>query len=64
MSKIAKFLKHSKNYALLVGAGLFLLGFLGFIFKSSSAIPNAYLLLAIIIGFWGILVGLSDTFKD
>lgn len=63
MSKIAKFLRKTKNYALVVGFGLFLLGFFGFIFKSSSSISNAYLLLAIIVGFWGIIIGLSDSIE-
>jgi hypothetical protein len=53
-----EFLKVSKNYALITGVIFFVIGLLGFIFKSSSSLPDYYLLLFIVIGFWGILVGL------
>ncbi|MEZ4180287.1 MAG: hypothetical protein R3B41_02070 [Candidatus Doudnabacteria bacterium] len=63
MKLIAKFLSKSENFALLVGLGLFLVGFLGFLFKSSTLVPNTTLLLFIAIGIWGILVGVNHKIK-
>lgn len=43
---------------MVTGAIFFVIGLLGFIFKSNSSLPDYYLLLFVVVGFWGILVGL------
>lgn len=54
------FLSKSSNYALTTGVIFFAIGLLGFIFKSNNSLPDYYLLLFIVLGFWGILVGLRN----
>jgi len=60
-SQVIAFVTKSKNYALIVGAIFFVIGLLGFIFKSTSSLPDYYLLFFIVIGFWGILVSLFKS---
>jgi hypothetical protein len=52
-------LHNPKSYSLITGTILFLLGFLGFAFRGSFNVPDSYLLLSLILGFWGIVVGLG-----
>ncbi len=59
-TQILSFLSKSKNYAIFTGVIFFAIGLLGFIFKSNNSLPDYYLLLFIVLGFWGILVGLRD----
>ena len=44
-----------KIYALVSGIILFLVGIIGFAFGSLN-IPDGYLLLSLVLGFWGIVV--------
>jgi hypothetical protein len=46
-----------KFYSLTVGIILFCFGFFGFAFRGNSNIPDYYLLIGLILGFWGIVVG-------
>lgn len=48
-----------KNYALITGILLFALGFFGFAFRGSFNLPDIYLLASLVLGFWGILVGMG-----
>lgn len=57
---ILPFLMQTKNYARIVGVILFAIGLLGFAFRSSNSLPDAYLVGALILGFWGILSGIAD----
>jgi hypothetical protein len=54
------FVRRSKNYARTLGTLLFLLGLFGFAFRSDTSLPDGYLIAALILGFWGILVGIAD----
>lgn len=58
---ILPFLKQTKNYARVVGVILFLIGLLGFAFRSDNSLPDLYLGGALVLGFWGILSGIWDT---
>ena len=55
-------LQSTKYYSLITGAILFLLGFLGFAFRDIN-MPDAYLLLSLVLGFWGIAVGIGKKSK-
>jgi hypothetical protein len=59
MNKIYAVLKSPKMYARLTGIVLFLVGLLGFAFRSSSSLPDLYLVGALALGFWGIIVSFS-----
>ena len=48
-----------KHYALIVGIILFAFGFLGFAFRTTGDLPIAYLLISLILGFWGIVLGMG-----
>ena len=50
-----------RSYAAICGVILFLTGFLGFAFRSNFDAPNKYLFGALILGFWGIVVSLSNN---
>jgi len=50
-------LNSPRSYSLTVGIILFLFGFLGFAFPSSFNVPGGYLFAALVLGFWGIVVG-------
>jgi hypothetical protein len=60
MNLLLSFVRRTKNYARTVGALLFLLGLFGFAFRSDSSLPDGYLVAALVLGFWGILVSLAD----
>jgi hypothetical protein len=59
-SKIIKFFGQSKNYALVIGIICFAIGIFGFVFKSENSISSPLLLLFIVLGIWGILVGVRE----
>lgn len=61
LAVILPFLRQSKNYARVVGAILFLIGLLGFAFRSDNSLPDLYLAGALVLGFWGILSGIWDS---
>jgi hypothetical protein len=50
-------LNSPRFYSLTVGIILFLFGFLGFAFPSSFNISDGCLFAALVLGFWGIVVG-------
>lgn len=52
-------LKSSANYSRIVGVILFAVGLLGFAFRSSGSLPTFYLLGAMVLGFWGVLVSFN-----
>ena len=54
------FVRRTKNYARSVGVLLFLLGLFGFAFRTDTSLPDSYLVAALVLGFWGILVGIAD----
>jgi hypothetical protein len=58
--KIFAILRRTKNYARITGVILFLVGLLGFAFRSSNSLPDLYLLACIILGFWGIMTSFLD----
>ena len=60
---IVPFLNQTKNYARVVGVILFLIGLLGFAFRSDNSLPDLYLAGALILGFWGILTGVWNNGK-
>lgn len=60
MRRLYLALRSPKVYARITGAVLFLIGLLGFAFRSVGSLPDAYLLGALVLGFWGIV--LSFTF--
>jgi hypothetical protein len=49
-----------RDYSFIVGLLLFLMGFLGFAFRDSFAVPDKYLLLSLILGFWGLVVAAAN----
>jgi len=51
-------LTNPKNYALITGVLLFALGFFGFAFRGTFNVPDVYLFCGLVLGFWGIVVGL------
>ncbi|MEK7617850.1 MAG: hypothetical protein AAB410_01780 [Patescibacteria group bacterium] len=49
-----------RSYAFLTGLVLFLLGFIGFAFRSNfGGIDNGYLLASLLLGFWGLVVSVQ-----
>jgi hypothetical protein len=46
-----------RTYSLSVGIILFVLGFFGFAFKPSLALPDQFLFMSLVLGFWGVVVG-------
>lgn len=60
-SLILPFLRQPKNYARVVGAILFMIGLLGFAFRSDDSLPDLYLGGALVLGFWGILSGIWNA---
>ena len=63
LNKTLPLLRQTKNYALIVGVILFVIGLLGFAFRSDSSLPDLYLGGALVLGFWGIIAGLLDPGK-
>lgn len=52
-------LRSPKIYARVTGGVLFLLGLVGYAFRSANSLPDAYLIGCLILGFWGIIVSFS-----
>jgi hypothetical protein len=48
-----------KTYALISGMILFVIGVYGFAFRGQTPLPDGFLVLDILLGFWGILVGMK-----
>jgi hypothetical protein len=59
MSKIVVGLKNPKVYARVAGGILFLVGLIGFAFRSANSLPDVYLVGALVFGFWGIIVSFA-----
>jgi len=49
----------TKLYSLITGGLLFAFGFFGFAFRDFFNVPDSYLLAGLILGFWGIVAGVS-----
>lgn len=49
----------AKFYTLFTGIVLFGMGFLGFAFPSLFNISDGYLFFSLVLGFWGIVVGIK-----
>lgn len=52
-------LNNPRTYSLITGAILFLVGFCGFAFPNIISLPGGYLFASLILGFWGIVVGVN-----
>ena len=50
-----------KTYALATGIVLFCLGIFGFAFKQNLNIGDGYLLISLILGFWGIIAAIYNN---
>jgi hypothetical protein len=48
-----------RSYTLITGIILFLVGFVGFAFPNIVNLPGGYLFLSLVLGFWGIVVGVA-----
>jgi hypothetical protein len=48
-----------KIYSAIVGLILFVIGIWGFAFRTDSGLPDRFLILFLVLGFWGILNGFS-----
>ena len=57
-------MRQTKNYARIVGVILFLIGLMGFAFRSDNSLPDVYLGGALVLGFWGIVSGVWDSGKS
>ncbi len=49
-------LQNTKTYTQVVGILLFAIGILGFAFPNAIQLPDVYLLLFLVLGFWGVLI--------
>ena len=52
-----------KFYTLFIGVVMFLFGFLGFAFNGVFNLPDSYLFVSLVLGFWGIVVWLNNRSK-
>jgi uncharacterized membrane protein HdeD (DUF308 family) len=52
-------LNNPRSYSLITGVVLFLFGFLGFAFPNYFSVSGIYLFVALVFGFWGIVVGVT-----
>jgi len=52
-------LKNPRFYSSFTGTALFLFGFFGFAFPNYFNVPGGYLFAALVLGFWGIIVGVT-----
>ncbi len=59
MNRITPILKSPRMYARITGGGLFLIGLLGFAFRSANSLPDVYLIGALLFGFWGVIVSFA-----
>jgi len=56
---ILDWLNSSKIYARITGVVLFLVGLVGFAFRNANSLPDIYLIFALALGFWGIVVSFT-----
>ncbi len=59
LNRIFNGLRSPKVFARLAGAILFLLGLMGYAFRSANSLPDVYLIGFLILGFWGIIVSFA-----
>jgi len=59
MDKIYAILKSPRMYSRITGGLLFLIGLIGFAFRSANSLPDIYLVAALVLGFWGIIVSFA-----
>lgn len=57
-AKVLPWLAQTKNYTRVVGVILFVIGLFGFAFRSDNSLPDIYLISALVLGFWGILISM------
>jgi hypothetical protein len=50
----------ARFYSLFTGSILFLLGFLGFAFPAYFNLPEGYLFFSLVLGFWGVVIGVNQ----
>ena len=50
----------TKTYTVFTGTILFLFGFLGLAFPSYFNVSSSYFILSLILGFWGLVIGLGN----
>ncbi len=55
MDKLAS----TKYYSLITGIILFLFGFFGFAFRNNFQVSGKYLLISLVLGFWGIVISVG-----
>lgn len=49
-----------KSYTLVTGLVLFGLGLFGFAFRSNFNVPDSYLFVSLVLGFWGLVVAANS----
>jgi len=59
INRIFRSLRNPRVYARITGAVLFLLGLMGYAFRSANSLPDVYLLGFLLLGFWGIIVSFT-----
>ncbi len=59
MNRIFRSLRNPRVYARITGVVLFLLGLMGYAFRSANSLPDVYLLGFLLLGFWGIIVSFT-----
>ena len=52
-------LNSQRSYTSVTGVILFLVGFCGFAFPNFISLPTGYLFAGLVLGFWGVIVGLA-----
>jgi len=56
---LLNWLNDTKIYSRITGGILFLVGLLGFAFRNANSLPDIYLIAALVLGFWGIVVSFT-----
>jgi hypothetical protein len=59
INRFFRSLRNPRVYARLTGAILFLLGLMGYAFRSPNTLPDIYLIGFLVFGFWGIIVSFT-----
>jgi hypothetical protein len=59
LRNLLDWLNDAKIYSRITGGILFLVGLLGFAFRNGNSLPDVYLIAALILGFWGIVVSFT-----
>jgi uncharacterized membrane protein HdeD (DUF308 family) len=57
--KLLSKLKSPRWYARIVGSLLFILGLVGFAFANATSLSDSYLFLALLLGFWGVVISFN-----